>query len=64
MSNFPGKIVEFPPVTPFCFVGKNVFFEFSEKNVKCFFNEFSSKKFRIFFNSLKLTIKNFRNFFQ
>ena len=49
---FPGKIVEIPPpVTPFCFVAKICFFEFSEK--KC----------RIFF-SMKLTVKTFRNFFQ
>ena len=75
MSDFPGKIDEFSPLWPLFFVTKNVFFEFSEKMSNFFFNEIDCKKFskffsmnsavknfEFFFNSLKLTIKNFRNF--
>ena len=63
-----------PPVTPFFFLGKKLFFGFSEKFSKFFFNEIDCKKFsnffynevssKKFFNSLKMTTKNFRNFFQ
>ena len=47
---FSWKIVEFPSLDPFFFVAKNVFFEFSEKMSNFF--------------SMKLTVKNFQNFFQ
>ena len=60
MSNFPGKIVEFFPVTLF-FLGKNFFFEFSEKISKFFFNEIDCEKCSKLF-SMKLTVKNFRKF--
>ena len=63
-----------PPVTVFFFLGKKIFFGFSEKFSKFFFNEIDCKKFsnffynevssKKFFNSLKMTTKNFRNFFQ
>ena len=63
-----------PPVTPPLFLGKKFFFGFSEKFSKFFFNEIDCKKFsnffynevssKKFFNSLKMTTKNFRNFFQ
>ena len=59
---------------PPLFLGKKFFFGFSEKFSKFFFNEIDCKKFsnffynevssKKFFNSLKMTTKNFRNFFQ
>ena len=62
-----------PPCDRF-FLGKKFFFGFSETFSKFFFNEIDCKKFsnffcnefssKKFFNSLKMTIKNFRNFFQ
>ena len=74
VSDFTGKKEHFPPCDRFCFLGKKFFFGFSEKFSKFFFNEIDCKKFsncfcnefssKKFFNSLKLTIKNFRNFFQ
>ena len=63
-----------PPCHPFFFLGKKFFSGFSEKFSKFFFNEIDCKKFwnffyneissKKFFNSLKMTTKNFRNFFQ
>ena len=64
-----------PPLwPPPLFLGKKFFFGFSEKFSKFFFNEIDCKKFsnffynevssKKFFNSLKMTTKNFRNFFQ
>ena len=63
-----------PPCDPFFFLGKKFFFGFSEKFSKFFFNEIDCQKFsnffynevssKKFFNSLKMTTKNFRNFFQ
>ena len=63
-----------PPCDPPPFLGKKFFFGFSEKFSKSFFNEIDCKKFsnffynefssKKFFNSLKMTTKNFRNFFQ
>ena len=63
-----------PPCDPFFFFRQKIFFGFSEKFSKFFFNEIECKKFsnffynevssKKFFNSLKLTTKIFRNFFQ
>ena len=61
MSDFPGKIVEFPP-PPF-FFGKKFFFEFSEKCSKFFFNEIDCKKCSKFF-SMNSAVKIFKNFLQ
>ena len=67
-------IIPPPPCDRFFFLGKKFFFGFSEKFSKFFFNEIDCKKFsnffcnefssKKFFNSLKMTTKNFRNFFQ
>ena len=74
VSDFTGKKGTFPPCDPLLFLGKKFFFGFSEKFSKFFFNEIDCKKFsnffynevssKKFFNSLKMTTKNFRNFFQ
>ena len=70
MSDFPGKIVGIACCDPLFFVAK-IFFRIFRKNVEFCFNEidcktfakfFSVNHFELFFNSLKLTIKNFRNF--
>ena len=52
-----------PPCDPFCFCGKNFFFEFSEKMSNFFFNEIDCKKFSKFF-SMNSAVKNLDFFFQ